>query len=572
MRHAARFRDPRIWALPALSGALMFLAYYTLHLLVPNLIGLLPLLAWIDRRGEDGRRVWWRGGLVFGAVLNLLILSWMRSMLTISPLAVGAYLGLAFLFSLAQGVVVLVLAWLRHRTGWSFALLLPATWIPMEWIQAQGDLRMTAQQVAHTLSGFPFLIQFADLVGPYGVGAVLLAGNALLYEFARGLFSSRWKSPATVLVLLYGAVIGYGAWRWAHPPQATSIVRVGIVQPDVPLKMKMDGTTDAWQWDRLAELTRKAAADGATLILWPETARPAPVLHAPSRPRTYAMPDVAVLAREMAITLVVGAEYVEDRGGNEYDVYNAAMVVHPDGTLDPVWSAKTFLVPFVEGVPFRPIFGPLLEGKRGALHWLAGGFAPGEKGVVLPAGPARIGATVCFEELYFGLQRRLRNEGANFQAILTNHAWFERTFFQRYAADVVRFRAIENRCWFARVSNTGISGFVDPLGRYHDEIGLFEMGYAVRDVGLMEGPTVYDRTGDLAALATVLLLGCAVVAAARGEGKRGSDAKPGRHDVGAVPGRGPGDHRPGAGAGGDLGGARSDSTRDGQPDPGSAGP
>ena len=73
-----------------------------------------------------------------------------------------------------------------------------------------------------------------------------------------------------------------------------------------------------------------------------------------------------------------------------------------DGTLDPTWTAKTYLVPFVEGIPFRPILGPILEGKKGALRWLAGGFTPGARGVVLPAAGTKVGATICFERSVAG--------------------------------------------------------------------------------------------------------------------------------------------------------------------------
>ncbi len=556
-----------IGPLPVVAGVLFYFAYYPLHWLAPNLVGLIPLLSWIDRREEAGPKVWFRGGLVFGAALSLLILHWMRSMLTISWWAVGAYLGLALLFSVCHGLVVLAVAWLRHRTRWSFALVLPAVWIPMEWVQSLGDLRMTAQHVSHTLSGLPFLIQIADLVGPYGVGAALLAANALIYECARGYFRGRWKAPAAALAVLTAAVLGYGGWRWTHPPEEGSSVRVGIVQPNVPLLEKMDSATDDEQAARLESLTRQAAAEGARLIFWPETARPKALIHEADNPRSYAMPDVARLARETGATLVVGVEYVAWRGAEDHEVYNAAMVVHPDGTVDPAWSAKVYLVPFVEGVPIRPLLGPALEGNRGALRWLSGGFEPGRKGVVLPAGPARVGATICFEELYFDLHRRLRNEGATLQAILTNHAWFERTFFQRYAADTVRFRAIENRSWFVRVSNTGISGFVDPLGRFHDEIGLFEEGVRVREVGLCETRTLYDRIGDAVVVLAGLTLACAATVAVRKERRREREANAVGDDVGAVPGRSSGDHGPGLDSGGDDRGPRRDPSGDGQPDP-----
>jgi apolipoprotein N-acyltransferase len=72
---------------------------------------------------------------------------------------------------------------------------------------------------------------------------------------------------------------------------------------------------------------------------------------------------------------------------------------------------------------------------------------------------------VCYEELFFELQRGLRNAGARVQAVITNDAWFGTTFFQAYPGQHGSSAAIENRSSFVRVANTGISMFVDPLGR-----------------------------------------------------------------------------------------------------------
>ena len=103
-------------------------------------------------------------------------------MLAISFLGAFAYLGLVAVFAAGLSLAVIVLAWMRRRTRWSFAILLPAVWLTLEWVQAQGDLRMTAQHLGQSLGTVPFLVQFADLAGPYGVGLVLLLSNALLYE------------------------------------------------------------------------------------------------------------------------------------------------------------------------------------------------------------------------------------------------------------------------------------------------------------------------------------------------------------------------------------------------------
>jgi apolipoprotein N-acyltransferase len=504
--------------LPAVAGALLALGYFTLGLVVPNLVALVPLLVWIDANLDQPWRVWRNAGFVFGAVLNLLILSWMRSMLAISFLGAFAYLGLVAVFATGLSLAVIVLAWMRRRTRWSFAILLPAVWMTLEWVQAHGDLRMTAQHLGQSLGTVPFLVQFADLAGPYGVGLVLLLSNALLYEAWRADSGARRARRLAAWGLLAGVVLAYDTWAWTHPPEASGSLRIAFLQPNVPLALKMDSADDERQDRLLAELTRKAAAMRADVVIWPETARPRALYSRPNTPQTYAMPEVEALAKETGVTIVAGAEYVVVHDKDRYDAYNAAFVVHPDGRLDPTWVAKVYLVPFVEAVPFEVVLGPLLSGRRGWARWLAGGFRPGPEETPLPVAGTKLGMSVCYEELFFDLQRGLRNAGARVQAVITNDAWFGTTFFQTYQANCVRLRAIENRSSFVRVANTGISMFVDPLGRDAERTELETQEVRVSDVALTDGRTVYDRIGDVPAwIAIASFVAAAFVGWRRGE-------------------------------------------------------
>jgi apolipoprotein N-acyltransferase len=459
--------------------------------------------------------VWRNAGFVFGLAVFLPGLSWMRSMLAFSFLGLFAYLGLAAIFAGGVSLATIALAGLRKRTRWSYAILLPAVWLTLEWCEAQGDLRMTAQHLGQSLGTVPFLMQFADLAGPYGVGLALLLSNALVYESWRARVPSRRVRALAALAVLATSILVYDGWKWTHPPEATGRLRIAFLQPNIPLSMKWDAAEDSRQDQLLADLTRKAASLGAEVVIWPETARPRPLYFRPEHAGSYAVPEVQALAKATAVTIVVGLEYVVVRGKDAHDAYNAAFVVHPDGTLDRTWVAKVYLVPFVEAIPFEPILGPLLAGRGGWARWLAGGFKPGPEDTPLPVAGAKMGVSVCYEELFFDLQRGLRNAGATVQAVITNDAWFGTTFFQAYQANTVRLRAIENRSAFVRVANTGISMFVDPLGRDVERTRLDTEDVRVHEVPLTGGRTVYDHVGDAAAWAAISTLLLAAIVAWR---------------------------------------------------------
>jgi len=510
-----------IWPLPALSGLLLVFAYFPFGLLIPNFVAFLPLLYWLDCNpsAPAGRRL--RAGVVFGLTVNLIILHWMYAMLEVSWMAATLYFFLVAVLAVSAMLAVALLGWVRRRTRWSFALLLPACWLPLEWARTWGDLRLTADHMGHTLAGYPFLIQFADLVGPYGVGAFMLVANGLLYEAWRGWAAARWRRPLAALATMLAAVLSYDVWAWTHPHEPDEHLRVAYIQPNIPLAVKDDLATADAQWEILARLTREAAAKDPDLIVWPESAYPRPLYHWLEQPATFVVPDLQRLALETGVTILTGIEYCRVRTTEDYELYNAAVVAHPDGSLDPTWTAKVYLVPFTEGLPFESILGFVLRDLPGELAWMSGGFEPGPEATLLPVGGRSVGVMVCYEDFFPDLGRKMKNDGADFQVIITNDAWFGRTVFQAYQANTVRMRAIENRSSYVRAANTGISGFVDPSGRYHGWSELFVEAVDVRDIPVTSVRTLYDRTGDVVAWVAIVGLAITIAAAwavARDEG------------------------------------------------------
>ena len=108
-----------------------------------------------------------------------------------------------------------------------------------------------------------------------------------------------------------------------------------------------------------------------------------------------------------------------------------------------------------------------------------------------------------------GLPQVLCPGGAEHLGILVEpnvvpEEWKDHTYvFHSPVVFVPRLRATE----FVRVANTGISGFVDRRGRYHQMTRLFEEAVEVREVQLSAQSTVYSRTGDVVAwLALTLTL------------------------------------------------------------------
>jgi apolipoprotein N-acyltransferase len=94
------------------------------------------------------------------------------------------------------------------------------------------------------------------------------------------------------------------------------------------------------------------------------------------------------------------------------------------------------------------------------------------------------------------------------------------------------FRAVENRRSLVRSANTGISGFVDPLGRIRYESALFVPWSQAAQMVLLDAKTVFVRGGYLfaplcAALALVIVIfaGIGGRKSTQGGGQAGADNK-----------------------------------------------
>ena len=94
---------------------------------------------------------------------------------------------------------------------------------------------------------------------------------------------------------------------------------------------------------------------------------------------------------------------------------------------------------------------------------------------------------------------------------ITNDAWFGTTSAPYQHLSMAVFRAVETRRALARAANTGISAFVDPVGRILDDTPLFEEAVRTRSLPLMGMKTIYVRHGDYFAIGclaiTVLIVG-----------------------------------------------------------------
>jgi apolipoprotein N-acyltransferase len=455
-------------------------------------------------------------GLVSGAAYFSGTLYWLvDTMTTFGELpTAGAIFAAGVLvayLSLFPAAFAGILAVLHRRFGHRALLLAPSIWITTE---------LGRQYV---WDGFPWALlgysqvtvlpiaQFASIVGVYGVSGLLalVATSAAYLLVERS--AAAWRA-ATATVALVAAIAIWGEVRIRSSALLTrgTPVRVAALQGNVPQNEKWDPANRAAISQRYLAMTRQALAQGATFIMWPESATPLPF-----EQDILAGSAIRRLAVESKATLLIGSDQVEPikpaRPGEKAEprYYNAAFLVKPDGTVGAVYR-KMHLVPFGEYVPLQSVLffaGPII----GAVADFSS-FTPGTFPVLLPVGDHVASTAICYEVIYPNLIRRFVRDGSELLTTITNDAWYGRSSAAYQHWEQASMRAIEEGRYLARAANTGISGFVDPYGRVLAKTRLFEQDVVVEDVRFIKDRTIYSRTGDLVAWLSLLLTVAALLA------------------------------------------------------------
>jgi apolipoprotein N-acyltransferase len=445
-----------------------------------------PITPVTPRRG-------FRLGLVAGAVSFAGTLYWTADVMVLygglprpaaAPIAglLVAYLSLypaAFAWIVARGL---------RAHGPRAIWLAPVAWTATEFVR--GFLFTGFPWVALGYSQVPVL-PVAQLASLGGVALLSLAVSAVSTGLAVAAMSDR-KRAARVLVATGAVVVAVAAWGQWRMSRGTltsdgTPLRVGVAQGNVAQGQKWDPAhADRILGDYLA-LTRDLAAQGARLVVWPETATPFFFEEEPT-----GRAAIVSMAVESNVWLLFGSDQIV-----RPDFYNVAFLVSPEGRQEGVYR-KMHLVPFGEYVPLRRLLffaAPLVE--------TVGDFAVGTEVTLLPVDGHPVTTAICYESVFPYLAREAVARGSQLLTVVTNDAWYgwSSAPYQHYQQG--RLRAIEFGRYFVRSANTGFSAIVDPYGRVVASSGLFEQAALVGDVRLLTSRTVYATIGDSVAWACV---------------------------------------------------------------------
>ncbi len=523
----------RLWALTALSGVLQVLPFPIAGPLPAWRTAICwlcvtPLLVSLLGQGSDRKPLRARQAALLGYACGFLWYLgncyWIYQTMYLygglaKPVAAGVLILFCLYLGLCHAVFGGLIALLRRRLGVHGALLLaPFAWVAVELVRAR-------------ITGFPWdllgytqvdngaLTMLAPLGGVMLLSFIIAAINAVFA--AAFLVSTRTLRRGFAAAAILLAVAAQSGTAY-HPPEddAGSPHYVTLLQENLTVgvpgraaevlsndeKYKqfvaasqnpnflMEEGTPEMHWMAMPQ------AVSPDFILWPEA--PADFITSDATFRA----QLSGLARTANVTVVAGSVGVDfDRkaeGG--YREYGSAAVFGNDGSYLGRYD-KIHRVPWGEYVPYKQLFffaGKLVSG--------VGNMQAGTQPTVFHANGHAFGVFICYESIFGDEVREFAKNGAEVLMNLSDDGWYGDTSAPWQHLNMARMRAIENRRWLLRDTNTGVTTAIDPHGR-----GIFATPRHVRAAfafpfDYRSTTTFYTRHGDwftwLCAALTLLAL------------------------------------------------------------------
>lgn len=462
-------------------------------------IALVPLLLVLRDRGP-GSSFW----LAFGGGLaaNAGIVHWVANLSEVRLvdfLLIAGYLGLWW------GLFGAILAFVTRRQVLPLVVTAPVLWVCCEYARSHFFfLELPWVLLGHTQYRQTAMIQSASIAGVYGISYLIVFVNAAIADALAG---SRYRVPAVLAaLLLVGGTGAFGHVLLSVPSDARS-VSVTIVPGNVPQADRWEPDLQESNLNHYLAATRQAIERSPTaLIVWPETSVPGQL-----RRDLKTVQRLQDLAREGHTSLLIGSadrEKFGQGGPKQADRYNSAFMINPDEPKIRTYQ-KMKLLPFGEYLPLpNAWFWPARYHTQSSQYTPGGEYSTFHLSNQWASVPFAV--AICWESIFPDHIRPFVQRGAQFLVTISNEAWFSGSAATDQLLAMNMFRAVEFRRTLVRSVNGGLSGFIDPYGRFlaitaprlsHADAD----DYLTQTIPVTTVRTLYAEYGDIFAQLMVVL-------------------------------------------------------------------
>ncbi len=456
-------------------------------------------------------------GTSFGVFQAMLTNYWLGTFSLVSLQFVASF------FVLYYVIFISITLWFHRfvskRTGWGF-IVFPVAWVVFDFLRTGGFLGYPWGIIGVTQYRFIALIQISSLTGVWGVSFIVVLFNSVVatvvLDYIRGRADygvsskqfkfNNWLSVSSmrgviVFVLLIIVYLGYGAvelgrigkfYEEVRSKKVKNItrVRLALVQQNTdPRKNDYEDT-----FRILKKLTNSAMRYKPDIVVWSETAF-VPNIRRWSRedPKKYPLAKLVkeflAYQKTLGTWLLTGNDdylLIKDKNGKitRYD-YNASVLFSPEGRRVKTYH-KIKLVPFTEYFPYKKELPGLYHLL---LNFDVNLWEPGSERVVFHHPKFTFSTPICFEDAFPAEVRLFVLNGADVIINLSNDYWSLTPVEAKQHFINAIFRAVENRRPLLRATASGITAYVDILGRVVKTIPVYKEGYMIVDLPVVR----YDR-------------------------------------------------------------------------------
>ena len=473
------------------TAFLLLFSYPTFNLNFFGFIALIPVFFVVWRTTVVKTIVY---GVLAGFTFYCLYLFWMNAYL--------AVIGVSFTTVVFGGyfVITLILVNLASRAFPRYRALVTAfIWIAVEYIRSFGFLSFTFGSMGYSQHNFLRFIQIADIGGEPLVSFLVVFFNAAACDFVIRVLENRQGDrhtrfrQAILPVVAAGLIvvsIVYGSFRFSEPIPDHKRMKLSLVQ--ALSSPRTEWKREKWKTlKRLTDLSKESVAEneGVDLVVWTETAvrtslRPN-LLHGTPYHR-----KVKELILDLETDFIIGSpDNFYPGQGDRLNTKDLAEV-YPSKDRDEIWTNSAYyidsrgeirarydkikLTPFGEHFPVGKKLGFLQKVLDNFTD--SAGFTPGTEHTVFDHPTLPFGVVICWEGTYGYFIREFVKNGAEFVINISNDMWTktEAGHFQHFS--MTKFRAVENRIWFARAANDGVKAIINPHGEVVKILPIKEEG------------------------------------------------------------------------------------------------
>jgi apolipoprotein N-acyltransferase len=497
-------------ALLVLSGILLSLAWPTYGFAGLIFFGFVPLLIVFNQfRLKKPKRILLKS---FGAAyISFFLFNFITTYWLYYSTAFGMWFAV-LVNSALMALVFTIYQFIAKRTSNRNSLVfLVALWIGFEKLHLHWEFSWPWLNLGNVFSENINWIQWYEYTGTFGGTLWIWIINILLFNSYLKWKQNRLKPVKTSIafLIIIAIPIATSYLVRSNYNTLTDTAKIIVLQPNIDPYSDKYFTQDKQIADNLSELILNQIPIDNALILSPETV----FANGTRLSQFYASqafsftqnileqyPKAALLNGISLVEIVKDSSKVQPQtnlasNGVLYNDFNSAFFAKANTPIE--FYHKSKLVVGVENFPYqsflKPILGDVMIDLGGTVAMKT---TQDERSVFEVNKEVKVAPIICYESVYGEYVTGYVNNGATLLGIITNDAWWDETQGHKQHFSYAKLRAVESRRSVARSANTGISGFINPLGDvitksvYNTRISL------KAEVPLLTKKTFYVKYGD----------------------------------------------------------------------------